>query len=294
MTPPTSFATSGPTADLTDIDLWLNAREEGVRREGGHGHPPPSQCWWAASYPLLQQLLTLISSLLQIWEKRLTLVQSLLTTFWVQSESSGKALVMGLSGRNLAAQKWSRLEGVEGASRKWPHNQGPFCFPLPALVWLLLRSAEALGFHHEHSLRRHAAGCKSWRHMAQIHEAKSLALWPNYMDSHKEQSNRDSAIVLFFTIGKGFGNQVYFAPPPPNMSILHDMEAFPSLQAIVNDGRRGSLWVEGRCFLKGSCWDSRKWAGLVKGLVLVLALMCYKTLGKSHFHSETQWSRLSL
>lgn len=78
------------------------------------------------------------------------------------------------------------------------------------------------------------------------------------MDYHKEQSNWDSAIALFFTIDKGFGNQVCFAPSPPNMPILHDMEAFPNLEDIVDDGRRGSLWVEGRYFLKGSCRNSRK------------------------------------
>lgn len=58
------------------------------------------------------------------------------------------------------------------------------------------------------------------------------------MDYHKEQSNWDSAIVLFLALGKGFGNQDYFPCFLKNMPILHDTEAFPSLEGRDDDGRK--------------------------------------------------------
>lgn len=73
------------------------------------------------------------------------------------------------------------------------------------------------------------------------------------MDYHKEQSNWDSAIVLFFTLGKGFGNQDYF----PcfffffKMPSLHDTEAFPSLEGRDDDGRKRLFVGRRQIFLKG-------------------------------------------
>lgn len=126
----------------------LERREPGGR-EGAS--TPPSQGWWAASYPLLQQLLTLISSLLQIWGKRLTLAQSLPTALHSECfRVFRKGPCQGSLRRTWQLRNQADWRGWNEDIENSLISRGHSNVSLAALVWLPLPSAAALGFHHEH------------------------------------------------------------------------------------------------------------------------------------------------